>query len=62
MVYLRQSDSTGVVFDWWEKQPWTEVSDTQPERTMAGDQRFVISARVIGAVQRDIPKLKVGSA
>lgn len=26
---------------------------------MAGEQRFVISARVIGAVYRDAPKLKV---
>lgn len=28
---------------------------------MIGDQRFVISARVIGAVQRHTPKLKVSS-
>lgn len=28
---------------------------------MTGDQRFVISARVIGAVQRHTPKLKVSS-
>lgn len=26
---------------------------------MAGEQRFVISARIIGAVYRDAPKLKV---
>lgn len=28
---------------------------------MTGDQRVVISARLIGAVQRHTPKLKVGS-
>lgn len=36
------------------------TGDQNPEHTMTGDQRFVISARVIGAVQRQAPRLKVG--
>ncbi|TNN04084.1 hypothetical protein fugu_001113 [Takifugu bimaculatus] len=34
------------------------TGDQNPEHTMTGDQRFVISARVLGAVQRQTPKLK----
>lgn len=38
------------------------TGEQNPRHTMTGDQRFVISARVIGAVQKQTPKLKVGSS
>lgn len=35
------------------------LSTPQRTRTMAGEQRFVVGARIIGALHRDTPKLKV---
>lgn len=59
-VYLLKPDSTGVRCSWkWIR---SVTGEQNPEHTMTGAQRFVISARVIGAVLRHTPKLKVGSS